>query len=76
MDMDADTLEILMNDFVDDVNAGEYPRIFEYIEDHPHQAALLKEMMMFFMDFKIALNDLREKDPEEYAKYRSLFSGD
>lgn len=57
---DEGILERLMSEFVDDLNDGREPRLFDYLLDHPNEVDEFLPLMNFVGWFKAATMEVPE----------------
>jgi hypothetical protein len=65
---DQNKNEVLLNDFVDDLNAGAPPRIWAYLEEHPEEAELLIPTLNIIGALKATTIQIAEADKEAIRK--------
>lgn len=61
---DEGILERLMSEFVDDLNDGREPRLFDYLLDHPNEVDEFLPLMNFVGWFKAATMEVPEQEKE------------
>src|SRR5688572_10423877 len=59
---DESKLERLITEFVDDLNDGKEPRLYDYLFDHPDEADELLPLMNFLGWFKAVTIEVPEED--------------